>query len=128
MNETTPAISFGDNVRILHSTATEVANLAGKIGPVYGFTTPSTTGIEVIGEVSDDFAIAVHFKDLGESLWFAMNLIEFVDHGEGTEISVTGSSSKWVRAADGQWITQPNPDSSASPSPIPQKKPLWQFW
>ena len=109
-------ISFGDNVRVLSSTETDEKNLSGKIGQVYGETTPSSTSVEVIGEVKDDFAINVSFEDVGSEYWFAPELLELVDHAEGTEMIV--GNIRAVRQADGSW----------KESEINSTKKWWQFW
>ena len=54
-----PQISFGDKVRLRATPATESRGIAGRTGIVHGFTTPSQTGVEVIGDFADDYAIAV---------------------------------------------------------------------
>ncbi|MCY2994781.1 MAG: hypothetical protein NTY19_44005, partial [Planctomycetota bacterium] len=99
---TTP-ISFGDNVCVRVTPATTTAGLAGLTGHVYGHTTPSVTGVEVIGDLTEDFAVNVHFEDRGESFWFAAEQLEFVDHAPGTEIQLAGVSKKWVRTESGEW-------------------------
>jgi hypothetical protein len=113
-------ISFGDNVRVLHTAETEAAGVAGLEGQVYGETTPSVTNVDVIGELESDFALNVHFEDLDSSLWFAPDLLEFVDHAPGTEITLDGVPKRWTRSADGQWIEE---STSAAP-----KKPWWKLW
>jgi hypothetical protein len=62
MTNSTP-ISFGDNVRVRCTSETERIRLAGLTGEVRGETTPSIMGIEVIGEVKDDFAFNVFIED-----------------------------------------------------------------
>lgn len=42
-------ISFGDNVRVRSTDLSESVGLAGLAGQVYGETTPSKTGVELIG-------------------------------------------------------------------------------
>lgn len=108
-------ISFGDNVRIRSTPLTEEHGLAGLSGQVYGETTPSSTGVEVIGDLKADYAINVFFENQNKSYWFASELLEFVDYGAGTEIMLEGVPKKWVRAASGEWIEQ-------------SKKPWWKFW
>ena len=128
MGTTTPKMSFGDNVHIVRTPATEERKVADLVGQIYGFTTPSVTGVEVIGGNSEDFAFNVFFEESQDSLWFARDLVEFVNHGAGTEASVTGSPFKFVRSADGDWIKQPKhskPDSKTHPL---FKKPWWRFW
>src|SRR5580704_7656899 len=39
-------------------------------------------------EKENDFAVNVHFPDRDESLWFAPDLVEVIDHGAGTEITL----------------------------------------
>src|SRR5882672_11512948 len=55
--------SFGDNVRIRSSVETISNGVAGLVGQVYGQTTPSVTGVEVIGKLESDYAINVFFED-----------------------------------------------------------------
>jgi hypothetical protein len=77
--------------------------LAGLTSEVRGETMPSVMGIEVIGEVKNDFAFNVFIEDRDEAYWFASDLLEFVDHAIGTEMWIDGVSKKWVRTADGNW-------------------------
>ena len=72
--------TFGDKVRIRSSVETESRGVAGLSGQVYGQTTPSVTGVDVIGELASDYAINVYFEDRQESFWFAPSLVEFIDH------------------------------------------------
>jgi hypothetical protein len=109
-------VSFGDNVKILSSEETDKLNLSGKIGQVYGETTPSVTGVEVIGGVEEDFALNVNIEDLNEQYWFAHHLLEFIDHAEGTTLQV--GNIKAVRRNDGSW----------EETKIPPDKKWWQFW
>src|SRR5579862_8563638 len=93
-------ITFGDNVRVRDTPITRARSLSGLNGQVYGHTTPSITRVEVIGELLTDYAINVHFKDGGHSLWFAPELLEFIDHGGGTTVKV-GRGKEWTRQTDG---------------------------
>ena len=97
------SVSFGDNVRIRATKETDAAGVAGLTGQVYGETTPSVTKVEVIGALSTDFAIAVHFEKRNETLWFAPELVEFLDHASGTEIQLDGIAKKWTRTEEGDW-------------------------
>ena len=63
-------ISFGDNVCVCCTSITEGMGLAGLTGEVRGETTPSATGIEIIGEVKDDLAVNVFIEDRDEDYWF----------------------------------------------------------
>jgi hypothetical protein len=96
-------ISFGDNVRIISTPVTQAAGLAGLLGNVHGVTTPSVTGVDIIGQTVEDVAFNVSFEDRQEEFWFAADLLEFVDHAPGAEIRLTGISTKWVRAESGEW-------------------------
>ena len=95
------AISFGDNGRVTSTPLTVSLGLAGLTGAVYGETTPSVTGVEVIGRTSD-YAINVQLDGRPESMWFALELLEFVDHAPSTEIVIC--DKRLVRTASGEWI------------------------
>ena len=107
-----PRISFGDNVRIKESVETKSLGLIGLIGQVFGETTPSVTGIEIIGKSTQDYGINVFFEDRNESLWFAPNLLEFVDHGGGIVATLKGVNKKWVRSESGEWKELPLDEES----------------
>jgi hypothetical protein len=91
--------------------------LAARTGSVFGETKPSVTGVEVIGEIANDYAINVNLDERNDSFWFAPELLEFVDHAPGTEMIV--GDKKFVRSADGEWIAVKLADKS---------KPWWRFW
>jgi hypothetical protein len=101
MEDVTPG--FGDNVRIRSTPRMQELGYAGRSGSVYGETTPSVSGVEVIGEVTCDFALNVVFDngDPKAGLWFAPQLVEFVDHAPGTQIRI--GEMHLVRRADGEW-------------------------
>ena len=109
-------ITFGDNVKVLITPESEGIGVAGKLGSVYGETTPSQTNVEVVGKPNTDYAINVFFEDIGKSIWFAEEQLEFVDHGAGIEMSI--GNIKSVRNADGTW----------KETKLPQSKKWWQFW
>jgi len=114
---------FGDSVKIKQTPETAAAGFAGKHGSVTGETTPSMTHVEVIGKLQSDYALSVMFNDAKHvSAWFSPDLVEFVDHGAGTEIVI--GDYKAVRNADGTW------DETKSRKPIakPAKKSWWKFW
>lgn len=100
-NMNSPRISFGDKFRIRSEKATESKAVAGKTGIVHGQTTPSVTGVEVIGFATEDYAIAVMVEGHYEALWFAESLLEFVDHQPGTTIDVAGR--RLIRDERGEW-------------------------
>jgi hypothetical protein len=108
-------IGFGDNVGVRRTPETEQAGIAGLRGSVTGETTPSKTGVEVIGEVADDFALHVE-PEQGEGFWIVPSLLEFIDHAPGLEMTV--GNVKAMRQADGAW----------KESFIVPKKPWWRFW
>ncbi len=114
-------ISFGDKVRVRAQAETQLAGIAGRIGQVYGLTMPSVTGVEVIGAPRRDYAIKVYFVDTEESHWLAEELLDLVDHGEGTTITFDGIDKKWIRKGDGNWGELKQSKSRAS-------KPWWRFW
>ena len=110
-------IGFGDTVKVRATPLTEELGLAGLVGQVYGETTPSVTNVEVIGSLSDDYAINVQVNERDETCWFAPDLLEFVDHAAGTEMVV--GNAKAVRREDGSW------EETVIKS---EKKPWWKFW
>lgn len=112
-------MSFGDNVRIRVTKATEAAGVAGLKGQVYGESTPSVTGVEVIGSPLSNFAINVHIAERDEGFWFAPELVEFLDHAAGTEVRLDGLDMRWIRTAEGSWKEK----SAGKP-----KRPWWKFW
>lgn len=80
---------------------TEKSGHAGMAGTCYGFTTPSVTGVEVIGETADDLALAVSFEG-SDAVWFAPDLVELIDHGAGTVAKV--GSKTFTRTETGEWV------------------------
>jgi hypothetical protein len=121
MPESAP-ISFGDNVRVRPSRETEARGVAGLRGQVYGATTPSVTGVSVIGPVTRDLAVNVHFEGRGETLWFAPELLEFIDHAPGTEVRLDGVAKKYVRSASGEWVETKERVETR------ERRPWWRFW
>ena len=94
-------LAFGDNVRVRRAPSTEAIGIAGHVGQIYGETTPSSTSPEVVGELLRDYAINVDFPELGRNVWLAEQLLEFVDHGAGTTMTI--GDVTLVRRADGEW-------------------------
>jgi hypothetical protein len=97
-------LSFGDNVRVRATPVTESHRVAGLTGVVHGWTTPSVTGVTVIGGAEQDYAVVVHFE-LHEDLWFAPELLELLNHGPGQEVRV--GQKRWIRSEAGAWIEAP---------------------
>jgi hypothetical protein len=110
------SITFGDNVRVRSVPETEARGVAGLVGQACGETTPSVTGVSVIGQVTQDYALNVHFEGRDETLWFAADLLELVDRAAGAEVRLKGVPKKWVRTASGVWAE------------IADRRPWWQFW
>jgi hypothetical protein len=113
-------ITFGDNVKVVDTEITRKFGVAGLTGSVYGETTPSVTNVYVIGELQEDFALNVYFENLDKDYWFATQLLEFMDHAPGTEITLEGVDKKWIRNDNGEWI-----ESDISNN---KKRPWWKFW
>jgi hypothetical protein len=109
-------LSFGDNVRVRSAPETGARGLAGATGQVHGVTTPSVTQVDVVGELTEDCAFAIKFEGRADPVWFSAELLEFVDHGPGTEIRISGVAKKWSRSNDGSWV-----ESTIS-------RPWWKFW
>jgi hypothetical protein len=110
--------SFGDKVKIKDSPLTKEKGFSGKIGEVYGQTTPSLMNIEIIGTPKEDSAVNVYFDDLKASYWFDPDLLETIDQGRGTVITLVGVDKKWTKGQDGQWIEE---DTKSN-------RKWWQFW
>lgn len=98
---------FADRVRIKRTEDTERLGLAGREGQVFGWTTPSVTGVAVIGSPAEDYAVNVHFDDLDEGFWFSDDLVEQVDHAPGTVLRLDGQTNEVVRLANGEWQERP---------------------
>jgi hypothetical protein len=110
-------IGFGDNVLVLSTSETKKHGIAGIRGNVRGETTPSGTNVDVIGEVTDDYALHVQpDNEETKGFWIVPCLLEFIDHAPGTEMIV--GNIRAVRREDGSW----------EETRISQKKPWWKFW
>ncbi|MEM9652313.1 MAG: hypothetical protein AAGA65_09475 [Actinomycetota bacterium] len=109
-------ISFGDNVMVRATDATEAVGLALLRGQVFGQTVPSASGVDVVGDSGADYAINVHFEQLDRSVWFAPDCLELVNHGAGTTIAIDGVDKQWTRTEDGGWLEEGG------------RKPWWKFW
>jgi hypothetical protein len=108
MSASKSIVPFGnwfDKVRVRATPLTEAIGLAGRTGQVYGETVPSTSGVgrdEIIGELIEDYAVNVHFDEPKKDVWFTRDLLEFVDHAPGTQITIGGTTR--IRTATGEWI------------------------
>jgi hypothetical protein len=56
-----------------------------------------------------DSAINVHFDDLNSSFWFSEALVETLDCGPGTVVSLDEQDIEWVQKADGPWEQRRRP-------------------
>lgn len=95
---------LGDIVRIVSTPETTAAGYAGRTGTCYGFTTPSVTGVDVVGDAYEDDALVVGFDDKSEA-WFIPGLVEFVDVNAG-QIATVGDK-RFVRSPSGEWVEDP---------------------
>ena len=107
--------------------------MVGIAGVVFGETTPSVTGVVVLGTPSGDFALNVQLDGNAGNFWFAADLLEFLDHAPGTEIRV--GDVRLVRQGDGQWRDEspPRPPAlSKAPRAVrrvrQETRPWWCFW
>jgi hypothetical protein len=117
---------FGDNVRVKDTAETQALGIAGRLGNVYGLTTPSASGVDVIGSKAEDLAYSVSIDELKQQFWLSPDLVEFVDHGAGTEMRLDGVPMTWRREADGSWSE--HPDATIGNNKALTKKPWWRFW
>lgn len=94
-------IEFGDKVKFVDNETTRKAGIAAKEGTCLGFTTPSLTNIEFIGETEIDYAISIELSDTKEIIWTIQGLVEFISHSEGQVIEI--GNKRATRRADGSW-------------------------
>ena len=94
-------IEFGDKIKFVDNEITRQAGIALKEGTCLGFTTPSITNIEFIGNTEIDYALSIEIFDTNETIWVTQDLITFIDHGEGQIIEI--GNKKATRRADGSW-------------------------
>ena len=124
--------TFGNKVRIKRATETEEKGLADMEGEVYGQTTPSMMNLEIIGNLKEDIAINVHFENLGKSFWFAKDLIEHLDNGQGVEITLDGIDKKWTKGENGEWNEEDTSPLNTKSKPeriqFERKRDWWKFW
>ena len=95
------SFGFADNVQIRSSPATEEAGVAGLAGEVYGWTTPSVTGVDVIGGAPDDTAMNVFVSEREENYWLNPELVELVDVGAGATMTI--GSKSFIKTEKGDW-------------------------
>lgn len=71
--------AFITHVRVRSAPETDAIGAAGRTGIIVGESTPSSSGISVVGPAPDDFALAVMFDDDRDALWFRPELLEIID-------------------------------------------------
>ena len=116
MTDIDAPLRFGDIVRIKQTPDTLQAEIAGLEGTVYGFTTPSATGVTTVGSLAEDFALSVHIDSLGQAFWLDPSSIELVERPETMEFSVAGKTIR-VTQRDGEYEEE-----------ILPSRPWWRFW
>ena len=68
-------------------------------------TTPSVTGVEVVGGAANDVALNVHFEEQTvHDAWFAPELVALVDRAAGSRATV--GDQAFVKADDGTWVPE----------------------
>jgi hypothetical protein len=95
--------------RVRVTPATETHGLAGRVGAVVGETRPSHSGVAVIGDTPDDFALAVLFEGGVGTHWFPPALLEPVNR----------DGSPFVPPPSEPWH-----DRSLEPRSAPDETPL----
>jgi hypothetical protein len=122
--------SFGNSVRIKSSPETINAGLAGKIGRVFGETTPSMMDVDLIGPLKEDYALNVYFEDIKKSFWFDPSLLENLDNGAGTTMTLDGVEREWIKDENGQWQVSDlnNVGHKREPRNINTPKKWWKIW
>ena len=101
--EAEPSLDFGDRVRIRAAPQTVEAGIAGRVGQIYGTTTPSAGYVTdpIIGMLRSDVALNVRLDASDISVWIAPDLLELIDRAPGTTIGIGDAS--FLRQPDGLW-------------------------
>lgn len=68
--------AYPETVRIKSTDDTRRLGIAGREGKILGFTTPSVTGVTVIGPLTNDFAWGVSVDDGQPAVWLADELVD----------------------------------------------------
>ena len=84
---------------------TIVVGVAGLEGDLFGWTTPSETGVEVVGGAPDDVAVFVDVDRRPGEFWIRPDLIVLVDENIGGEIRL--GSRTFVKQPDREWVERP---------------------
>jgi hypothetical protein len=96
---------LGDTVRIVSTPETIAAGYADRTGTCHGFTTPSITGVQVIGNSGADNALNVAFDD-GTTAWFDPSLVAFMDVNAGQVAKI--GEKRFIRQPTGEWVEAPD--------------------
>ena len=72
-----------------------------------------------VGPITDDYAVNVMIEGHPEGLWMSPDLVEFVDHGAGTTMTLDGVPKKWTRTESGEWLEE------STEKPV---RKWWQIW
>jgi len=94
-------------VRVTHETAE--FGLAGLTGQVCGVTVPSRSGVlraDIVGNLTEDYAVSVRFDELFREYWFARGLLNPVDQSAGSQVGAGGKAKSW--AESGNWRDERN--------------------
>jgi hypothetical protein len=94
-------VGIFDRVRVRSTALTDSLGLAGRVGLVYGQTTPSITGVQGIGDEGNDHGFCIRFEDGDQEVWLASDLVEFVDHAPGSTARIGQRSH--IRDEKGVW-------------------------
>ena len=113
------SVGFGSTVRIKSTPETEAAGYAGKEAICSGESIPSTSGVEVFGQLREDYAVSVSLLESEDEIWLDPSLLELVHDGVGMTIELEGVDKKWTRTEDGSWQETGN---------AVKKRPWWKFW
>jgi hypothetical protein len=116
MTDNDTGVIFGDTVRVVENADTTQAGIAGLKGEVFGFTTPSATGVTPIGSLADDFAINIYIESLSRDFWLDPSAVELVSRPDVMEFGVAGKTIRATRTPDGY------------SEEIMEKRPWWKFW
>ena len=110
-------LAFGDAVRIESTSETVEAGIAGLEGVVYGFTTPSLTGVVPVGLLAEDYALNVHIEEMKTSFWLDPANLALISRPETMEFSIAGNTIR-VTQKDGEYTEEI----------VAKARPWWKFW
>jgi hypothetical protein len=113
-------------VRIHATAGTEALGLAGLVGSVYGWSVPSSSGVEpIVGPVPSDFVISVYLEARNEQIWIAPELTDDLGDGAGRTPALEGVRVRWVQRPDGAWEELP---AGTEPGQVTDPSVLRALW